>query len=115
MFFFGVVRSLHAMKVLLGAFGTRLAAVTTSFQHEMQRSVESNEHLQRALADLRNSIRSGSKRAFREKSHAAIMATEQRARRVPPVSPPWITRRAPWAQYWCTHIPRGRRRTRAWT
>lgn len=115
MLMFGVFRSLHAARAVLDAFGSRLAGVTNSFQRELQRSVESNESLQRALDELRNSIRSGSKRAYREKSHAAIMAAEQRVRRTPPVPPPWITRRAPWAQYMNAILPRGRRRMRAWT
>jgi hypothetical protein len=108
-FLFGSL-SLYAATAVFEAIGTRLAAFTEA----MQRIAPPTNALNKILDEIRIDIRRGSKRAYREASHAAIQAAEQRARRTPPRKPAWLVRRAPWSQYWCTYISRGRRRTRDW-
>jgi hypothetical protein len=74
-----------------------------------------DDTLARFLDDIRHDIRRGSKRAYRDASHASIQEAEHRARRTPPVRPHWLIRRAPWAQHAGFILPRGRRRMRDWT
>lgn len=105
--FFGL--SLHAFKAVMEC-AQRLAISLG----ELARSQHPDE-FDRALDWIRQDIRRGSKRAYREKSHAAIAEAEQRARRTPPRAPVWTTRAAPWAKHWGMIQPRGRRRMRDWT
>lgn len=108
--FFGL--SFHAFKAVVDA-AQRLAVVLNRVGSS-QVARNTNE-LNRALDWIRQDIRRGSKRAYREKSHAAITEAEQRARRTTPVVPVWTTRAAPWARHWGLIQPRGRRRMRDWT
>lgn len=105
--FFGL--SLHAFRVVIEC----AQRLTVSLADIVRPPLTDN--IERALDQIRQDIRRGSKRAYREKSHAAIAEAEQRAHRTPPIKPVWTTRTAPWARHWGLTQRRGRRRMRDWT
>jgi hypothetical protein len=104
--------SFHALQAVIDAV-QRFAVVVGRVG--ASHSAQSTDEFQRALDWMRQDIRRGSKRVYRELSHAANQAAEQRTRQTRPMKPAWTTQAAPWARHWGLILPRGRRRTRAWT
>jgi hypothetical protein len=104
--------SRHAVAAIVSALG----GLTVALQSFATEAAEHHESIGRMLAEMHEIIGPPSKRfMWRHLAHESIRLAELVLRMKPPLQPHWLIRHAPWARRWSMTLPRGQRRTRAWT
>jgi hypothetical protein len=104
---------MHAFVAISEAFNRSIAGLASalaSFAPVDRTAVD------KLVANMREIIGPPSKRfMWRHLAHEAIRTAEEVGRMKPPTRPSWLIRMAPWARIRGMILPRGRRRTRAWS